>query len=454
LSGSPYAGALSVHQNPASFAAYQQRWDVTAAGFNIFLQKNNFLQIPTGFLNLNIENIKVKEGQYERFFRGHSKISILNAVMQLKKNGYIAAGINIRLYGQLNTSALFYSRNLNTSQFLAVNKINNPIEGRMVTNNWVEGYFTYGRKIAESESDAWIAGATLKLMRGSFGFNADIRNFIIVPSTDVTQPEDFLTQVTADYHISRNIERFDDQSPRSKVISELLSGTGPTPGIDLGIEYVRYKTKRTSGYYVTEDKSQYDFRIGASITDIGRLSYQTGVASSIASNMRPGITGTVLDSKFPYTSISDFSLLDFTDSLTTVVNNLARQTGKFALYLPAKFIVTADKSFSNNLYLGTQIVVPLTGNSWTTTKHVSEIAHILINPRWETSFAGLYIPVMVTIDGQAMVGAAIRLGPILAGIHDFGSLSSRNDFNRGGYYMAISIKPFDLKKRNRDCPEY
>ena len=453
LNGSPFAGALAVHNNPAAHSAFNQSWDLTLGGFNLFVQKNNTVKIPFNLLKLFDEetSVKVKEGIYSRYFREHNKVSLFNLIVRLKKNDYVAGGINSRSYTQIHTSPISYVDTISSSKgFMAMNQNLSPLNGSGITNNWVEGYVTYGRQLYSKGDFSLVGGLTVKLIRGSGGAYAQLQDAHITPFADGSANQFEVTSATATYAVSRNLERIDKNSPKDVIINELLSGTKPSFGFDVGFELIRTIPATRSGYYFYRDAAHYDFKLGISVTDIGTLRYPSGIMTGTARSIKSGVTGDVLDTKF-----NDIGYLeDFIDTVVTLFKVLIPASSHIVLPLPTKLTINADKYLTRDFYINTQLVIPIVGSKWNTTKNVTEITHLIVTPRWDTRLAGVYLPLMVTSMGQVMPGIAVRAGPIVAGIHDLTRLGKSNDLDRGGYYIALSFSPQLYSPKPNDCPSF
>jgi hypothetical protein len=81
-----------------------------------------------------------------------------------------------------------------------------------------------------------------------------------------------------------------------------------------------------------------------------------------------------------------------------------------------------------------------------------ELNGLTVTPRWEKKNIGFYMPVQFNTQGNLLVGGAVKLGPLLIGLHNLDWLFGRMDKLRGGGYIAIHIKPKDSTEKTRmDC---
>jgi hypothetical protein len=85
---------------------------------------------------------------------------------------------------------------------------------------------------------------------------------------------------------------------------------------------------------------------------------------------------------------------------------------------------------------------------------VQELNLITVTPRWEKSNLGAYMPVEVTNQGHFWVGGAVKLGPVLFGLHNLGWLVSKKSVPNGGGYLAVIIHPGKFEGDGVPCPKF
>jgi hypothetical protein len=156
------------------------------------------------------------------------------------------------------------------------------------------------------------------------------------------------------------------------------------------------------------------------------------------------------DQKF--TGAPDISA--FKDSLTSVFTNSTTITNNFSITNPTRLIVNVDRNFGNNFYINGELSMNFFSTSSYTKYRTRELNLLTITPRWETIGWGAYLPLQYNTQGQIWVGAAVKLGPLVLGLHSLGILAKNPTINGGGY-LLLSIHPFN--KRNvlskMDCPK-
>lgn len=76
---------------------------------------------------------------------------------------------------------------------------------------------------------------------------------------------------------------------------------------------------------------------------------------------------------------------------------------------------------------------------------------LALTPRWETKRFGAYLPVLMNTRKQVWAGGAFRAGPLLLGTHNLANLFSKNSFQNGGLYLALTIRPGKNHDRQREA---
>ena len=97
-------------------------------------------------------------------------------------------------------------------------------------------------------------------------------------------------------------------------------------------------------------------------------------------------------------------------------------------------------------------VSSITGND----HRLTDLNLLTITPRWETRRLGFFLPIQFNTKQQLWVGGAVKLGPLLLGVHNWANVFSKNKMQNGGGYLALVLRPWKntgtrLDKR-LDCP--
>ncbi len=180
---------------------------------------------------------------------------------------------------------------------------------------------------------------------------------------------------------------------------------------------------------------------------MGYGQYHFGQYSTRARNIKPDITDTRLDQTFDSTINS---VETFRDSLATVFTTAGRYSGKFRINHPGRLVVNVDKFITAAFFLNVDLSVGLSSLSAGDNQVVKDMNLLTLTPRWETRKKGFYLPVYYNYRNQLWIGGAVRLGPVLLGVHNWSNLFSKKKMQRGGGYLAIILKASDYTSKKAD----
>ena len=205
-----------------------------------------------------------------------------------------------------------------------------------------------------------------------------------------------------------------------------LENNGIGFGLDLGFTY-------THG----ENPENYDWKIGFSILDIGKIRFSENAQQHAVRQLNPTIVDTDLFTSFngvdeanEYVQI--FSQQTLGDSTASLVGN------QFDVWLPQAFSFQFDKAFANNWYIGAAIVEQIPIGD----QRLQRGGLMVVSPRYETRWFGASIPVSLYNWEKVNYGLALRLGFLSLGTDNLGSMIENKDFSGSDFYVALKINPF------------
>ena len=454
IQGSPYAGSLGVHNNPASIVSTPYKWDLTVAGVQakgstniLFVRNYSLLSSPSE-----------SEYYFDQSSKKHDAISnanfnILNTRIALNRRQVIAFGANLRNYASVRTGDYKYVDSLkDVGDFLALNEANQPLWGDFINSGWVELYGSYGQTIIDNEYGRLNVGATLKLSRGLSGAHASLQNgqFSEIPLSD---PADFaINSADTRYGYSSNFDRWDNDISNWQNLRNFFAYSEGGMSFDFGAEFL-IKTQSVPLALEEEKYFDYDWKLGVSLLDLGVNQFKYGLQSRITSGIRTGVTASTIDQKFDSTINS---LATFNDSMATIVNSINALTGKFRVLNPTRLVLNADRYIYRSLYINAELSINLSGMFGKKWNYVREMNVLTVTPRWEKRNWAVYMPLTLNTESQFWVGGAVRAGPILFGLHNLGYIFSKKSLQKGGGYIAIIIRSPDntgsKKDKQLDCP--
>lgn len=448
IHGSDYSGGLGVYNNPSSIVNSPYNWDLTVIGFQ-FQTNSNIIKGPNfPFSMLPNATFYMANGNFKRYADVTLDLHLLNGRIRLNDNSAVAFGLNVRQNTQGKTSSVNYTDSVKGPRsFLFLNEQNGKIELDVAHSAWLEVYGSYAKTIWDHETSRLNGGVSFKLLRGMSGAYASAKNVGVVSEQNNDQTIYKITNGDVKYGYSSNYG--DGQSIAA---SDLFSNGKIGFAVDLGAEYV-IKSQAISSAF-DDVSTEYDWKIGFSLLDLGWTTYEHSSGSRHASSIKDGVSSFVLQEKFSSTS----GIPSFNDSVATIVNNFTPVSGNFKVMNPARAVINVDRYLSGNFYLNSELSVNLApggSNSYV----LKESKFLTVTPRWETKRLGFFAPVQVNRHGSFWIGGALKAGPLLIGTHNLLNILSKNKFLGSGAYMALTIRPFESHKRDSrsrqyECPTY
>ncbi len=451
--GSSYIGSLNVHNNPSSIVNSPFKWDLTLFGLQDKHTSNAVKVFKYSLLSNPAQSeYLISGGTYSRYADINVNLNLLNARIALNKRSSVAFGVNLKSYLTLKTSPYNFIDTISKfSHFFGLNDGAVNMKMDMAGSSWTELYATYGQTILENEYGRLNAGMTIKLNKGLSGVFANLANGNFV-RTGSNPPGYRVTDVAVDFGYSSNYDQWDSVKSFGQNSRNFFSLAEPGGSIDIGVEWlVKLSSLRT--VFDDDDYFDYDWKIGLSLLDIGYGQYVFGEYSTRARNINSNVTNILLDQVFDST-IS--SVGTFRDSLSRVFNDMGQYIGKFRVTHPARLVLNVDKFITDAFFINADVSVNVSSLSHGANKQVRDMNMVTLTPRWETRKKGFYLPVYFNTRNQLWIGGAVRLGPVLFGVHNWANLFSKQKIQRGGGYLAIILKPSAITSnkpdKRLDCP--
>ena len=193
-----------------------------------------------------------------------------------------------------------------------------------------------------------------------------------------------------------------------------------------------------------ESEYDYDWKIGASVLDLGFSSYQFSRNSRFAVFNKDNITDTMVESSFENVETIEEAI----DTMTSLAGSISTPTGNFNVMHPARIVINGDRHLQGNFYLNAELTIPVSSILSHKYLFVRDINLLAVTPRYESRLLGAYLPVTFNTQNQFWIGGAFRAGPLLLGVHNWANLFGKNKLHRGGFYLALTFRPG--KKREED----
>lgn len=462
INGSSYAGSLAPANNPASIVHVPYSWDITPISVQL-KHTTNAIKIDNYSLLSSPGNMEIvsQNGAKKRFLLANQDIHGLNTRINLHSNAAIAFGANFRNYLSVTTGSSNWQDTIgNLADFLKINTDYKPLSMEASAAAWSEVYVSYAQTISSEPNRLVNGGITLKLNRAMAGGYAKVQGLGYSPIAGAPAPAYLITNGGLEYGYSANMDTLISNNGKTSGRSLILKNAYSGWSIDMGIEYI---------WLADEDKDDwgpfaYGSKLGISLMDIGFNRYQHGVEGRTAAAGKAGVSDLVIENTFS----SVGSVREFNDSLTKVSDAVSAQSGNFVVFQPTRLKINFDQHITNNIFINTDLTIPIFSLLAEKSVVLKDMNLLAVTPRWELRSVGAYLPILFNNRKQFWVGAALKLGPVLLGVHNLGNLFSKNTMQSGGGYIALTLRPWGKKGqqaklpnekistrdiRNLDCPK-
>lgn len=451
MNGSAYAGVLSNFVNPASPINSPFKWDISILGAQSTTSNSAVSITNLTLANLtpnNINNIIIQPttGNGSRSIDNVADFHLLNVRYNIDNLQCISYGFRVRTYTHGYASPFKY--NDTTSgffQFLSYNSNlgSSPFNSYGYNEAWVENDFSYARILTDNEDNRLSAGVTLEVLRGISGVYGALNNvsYRSEPNRNVITNGGVTVLYSSTYSALNENDRAFKNLMQFKKAGKFSLATS------VGFEYVVKKNVFDEPY----NPKNYYLKIGASIMDLGNNNFNTAPYSFNVTVPKGGLTDTGIDNQ-TYRSkgqdnVKRVLLNDFQDT--------AQMQQTFKMSLPTRFVLTLDKSVSDIFYINAMVNINFYSQNVSDVYKIKtgELNRLIITPRLENDVWGIYAPIQYTEKHDLMIGAALKLGPLLIGLHNINWLQrTKIEGLDGGGYMALHFQP-RLKKLHHslDC---
>lgn len=448
---SNHAGIYGVLSNPASAAGYRYKWDVNIIGADV-KGGNTYVRIPKSVI-FNVPDSFRRNQDY-----------FLDTTANRKQNGWAMAEImmpsvlyaidekqSVSFVWRMRSSASGGNLPTPLANFFGNDFPNLQYQGKNLTieqaavsaHIWNELGFSYARVIKEGYTSRWKAGITVKLLSGVAAGYASVVNTSFVLNNRRNAD---ITSGTMHYGYNEGLDTW-----KNPDISNVKLFQNNGVGVDLGVIYEYRPDNGGFGAYEGSDADDYKVRIGVSLTDIGRIKYKKAPNNTDLDLRKEDITPrdiTYRDKE----SLKQYS---------TRLNNYFTPIGgdsTFNMTLPAALNLMGDYNIDGRFFVSANAVIALNAGKKDITKTYA-LTQLLITPRYETDLFGAYMPVVINHNGQADIGAGVRIGPLIIGSYSLFTNLFQRRINHADAFVALRVNSgmignglFKSRKSQLDCP--
>jgi hypothetical protein len=455
INGSPFAGVTGMYNNPATTVNSAYRWDFTLFSAQATISNSLFTINQSSLTRYDSANTQFTPGMRSRYLHGNIDINIFNMRFNAGKKSAFAFGLRARTYNDSKLQPFYYTDTISTMQgFLSTNKSVDYLQGFGTSSGWLEADFNFSHIVYQRQGSRLSAGATVGYMRGISGGHAAIQRVTYLDQSTNTQPYYLLTGGSGNAMYSKNYDTLNANNTFFHNAKSFLKNSLSSVNINVGIEYLLRNTESD------EDEispTNYDWKIGVSIMDIGKNKYAAVDGSFNVSMPKSDVSDTSVQTQF--TNIS--GIRDLRQNLKTLFNVVDSINQEFTISNPTRIIINIDRNFGRHFYVNGELSMNIYSSEprFALKFRTREVNLLTVTPRWETKALGAYLPIQYNTQGQLWVGGAVKLGPLLLGFHSldfFKWFKQGTQSLNGGGYLLLSIHPFRTKEIDNsiDCPKY
>ena len=459
-SNSNYAGVSGIDLQPASIVDSRYKFDATITGFSLNFA-NNFVGVSQdafkyqkgyndsagfwpfsrmpAFSNPDFQDIYLKQrvNNQSKSVYLSTQLVLPSFMVTLDRKSALAFNWRVRTYVNVDgveseLANLMYSGLKDSIYWQRTFKNENF---SMQTMTWAEYGATYGRVVKDNGEHYMKAAGRVKFLQGLQAAYMFIREL----EYDFTN-DDTLSLFNSDvsYGHSTNFE-LDQGEVKYKLVSK------PSVGLDLGFVYEWRPDHKEHKYDMDgetdlwyRNKNKYKLKIGGSIVDIGSIKFEKGAGSR---NFKADIKDWNLDSL-------DFTSIDAFDDTLRNRFKFTEDKGIFSMNLPTAFSLQVDYNIYKGFYAN------LTGYyalQFKNNEHKThDITTISIAPRWENKWFGVFVPVSYNAYRNTMIGLDLRLGPLIVGTQNIGSLLGSTDMFSADFHFLLKVPIMYKRIKDKD----
>jgi hypothetical protein len=463
-----YAGNIGIQHNPANLADSRFRFNMNVIGFNTHLQ-NNYLQLETPhsmykFLNWKWDSTygttnydyPFKESYVKERLNGRDKYVYANASVNafsmqfaLKNRAGISFALTTKAYGKVSNlpeaAIKTFMQDLGDQGYAKENQ--RRLLGETVDLSKAGAaalaYQQYSLKyalVAKDRGKEFIkVGFGVDYNLGLYGayFKPKDVNYTLtgIDTLLVNSAEMEIAYIDPAY-ISSSDRRANDYFGKSRL--------GRGIGINAGIAYEHRPNSKSHKYKMDRkikidgSQNKYDWKVAASIINLGFINFKNGAASR-----KLTITSPIGPNQWTdYDSADSWNGLEDLDSFANSFFDVVADSG-FTMYTPASLQLSADYKIREKLYISANYAQTLIRNNGKSVRMPNVLS---IAPRYESRWLTVALPVSISsYYNKINVGTYIRGGVFYLGSDNLGGFFTGKKTNGANIYGGLNW-PIHYKK--------
>ena len=440
---SSYTGVYGTLFNPANILDHRFKADINLLGASEFVQ-NNLAKFNFGSKTnpANVPLVITRNG------RGETLTDVMGPGFMVRLNDKNAIAVTSRFRFQANADKLDPAL-----MNIALHEDPTPFSGSTVHLNggsfqahaWNELALTYSRQIGVSDYGVWKGAISLKLIGGQGGayLTANHLSFIYNDSVkvDLAEQVKYGGIVNANGNLNLNYSDFIDDWTNGYRYQFFKQ---PGLGADVGVTYEYRDVLQVyeSGY--NEQTSNYKWKAGASVSDIGSIRYHSS-PNSYNSHLT-GQQYVFEDLLIPADSTSLVSIANFYKHKFPGTTSDTR----FSMALPTTLHLTFDYAFNEWISAAAHLALPIILSPFPYYIGTHTPAYLSVTPRAEISWAGFYLPLTYRFGAGFQSGIAARVGPLTLGSASLFNIGIARQSKSADAYVILRIPLFKTHRSDSE----
>jgi len=431
---SNYAGMNRATFNPSSIAGTRYRYYINVASFNASITNRYFKYFRSDalfhpFTNPYTDNELYGRSKITGTITEGANVNVLaelrtpSGFVGLGRNNWIVIGFESRMRGFVQGSGvpavIFNTYKNRLDDGLTQASSGSFKDFTMSQHSFFETGLTFAAMPIRIEGLIRLkVGATIKRFSGARNVYLNVKNtnYQVRPLTKDEYVMD-LSNLSYEYGYTQPIMPF---SLGSLFSSDYGSGTALDVGATLELGRIRQHA---------QDRANYIVRLGAAITDMGKITYpNTGKQYS-------GVINKLTINQEKIIAIGDNSV----KNLEATLGKSNPTTYNHETQLPQNLNLDADLQMAKGFFVNASWTKPMQIGTLPSTIYQPEM--FSLNPRFEGEDVEFTLP-LTWIEGNhaPTIGFSVRFGPAYIGFSNFGALVNRSVQPRGSMaYFGIQL---------------
>lgn len=436
-----YSGSPGLMINPAMITNNKSFLDINLVSADVFF-RNSFAYIPKDDFVIwdafkkdyilptytaNGKNFLYYENQDLKSTTVNVRLMGPSVMLQVGKHGF-GLQTGVRFFSSGNRIPweipVFGYQGLDYGKLQNINFIDYDFD--FSSTAWMEVGLSYGYDVYDYSDEKITLGISVKKLWGYSGVYAQTQNgnYIVLDDSTISI-KDFNTQIGFAAPNDNTQEGFNQTGPTFK---------GSGIGLDIGVVYIKKKKFGSNvwrgGKLCSQTYDDYQYRLGISILDIGRINYKSNTQLHSFNDIE--VYWARVDTlKYNNTNqfVADLSTIMYGDP------NASLSGDKIKIGLPTALSIQFDYHLNQRIYLAGFFIHPIRFNQ-SALRRPAQLAFV---PRFETRFLDISVPFSLYEYQYPRVGLAARFYFLTIGTERLGTYLGMADMNGLDIYASIKI---------------